>query len=128
MNSKSTLTDNLTGEGGPAALAPADDPAYHRITAQEAKKMIDTEDTILVDVRRENEYRKEHIPGSLLLPNETVDKEALKTLPDRDAVLLVYCRSGQRSRQAAFKLAQMGYRHIYDFGGILDWPYETEKP
>lgn len=128
MNRKSTLTDNLTGEGGPSGLAPADDPAYHKITAQEAKNMIDTAKVILVDVRRENEYKKEHIPGSILLPNETVDKEAFKTLPDQNAVLLVYCRSGQRSKQAALKLEQMGYRHIYDFGGILDWPYETEKP
>lgn len=120
--------DDLTKAAKPEKpVSNADDPAYHRITAQEARDMIGGEGTILVDVRRPEEHLLEHIKGSVLLPNETVIKDAAKVLPDKDAQLLVYCRSGQRSSQASHTLEKLGYRHIYDFGGILDWPYETEK-
>lgn len=96
-----------------------------KIGPEEAKKMLDAGGVILVDVRRADEYITGHIPGALLLPNETILEEAEEKLPDKEAVILIYCRSGNRSAQAAGKLAGLGYRHIYDFGGILDWPYET---
>lgn len=127
MNKNETQGNSARPAGSVEPAFKADEPAYHKITAQEAREMMGTEGTILVDVRSEEEYLPEHIRGSILLPNETVIRDAGKVLPDKDAPILVYCRSGQRSKQAAHKLEKLGYRHIYDFGGILDWPYETEK-
>lgn len=96
------------------------------ITAEEAYKMMQSEDDItIVDVRTESEYAEYHIQNAILIPNETIEKDPPEQLKDKDAVILVYCRSGRRSAQAAKKLAAMGYTHIYDFGGISSWPYET---
>lgn len=100
--------------------------AYHKITAAEAKQMMDAGGVTIVDVRTEEEYGQSHIPGSVLVPNETIGDAPPAQLPDPDAVLLIHCRSGVRSRQAADKLVKLGYTRIYDFGGIVDWPYETE--
>lgn len=100
--------------------------AYHKITAEEAKKMMDEEDVIVVDVRRADEYTVKHIPGAILVPNESIKEEQPKALPDKDAVLLIHCRSGVRSKDASDKLVAMGYKNVYDFGGINDWDYETE--
>lgn len=105
----------------------ADTEAYHRITAEEAKKMIDEGGVIIVDVRRADEYEKKHIPGAVLVPNENIGEEPPELLPDKDAVLLVHCRTGVRSKQASDKLVELGYSNVYDFGGIADWPYETES-
>ena len=100
--------------------------SYNRITAQQAKEKIDSgEDIIIVDVRTQEEYEEAHIPGALLIPNETIGEEKPEQLSDIDAEILIYCRSGNRSAQAAKKLANMGYTNVYDFGGIKDWPYET---
>lgn len=101
--------------------------AYHKITAEEAKERMDTGEAIIVDVRRADEYGQGHVPGAINIPNETIQQERPKQLPDVNAELLIYCRTGVRSKQASDKLAAMGYRNIYDFGGIVDWPYETEK-
>lgn len=101
---------------------------YHSMTPQEAKARMDSGDSVIIlDVRRADEYAHSHIPGAVLLPNESITDTPPASLPDLDAEILVYCRSGRRSREAAEKLAAMGYTAVYDFGGIIDWPYETER-
>ena len=101
--------------------------SYTKITAEEAKELMDTEtDYIILDVRTEEEYNESHIPGALLLPNETIGTDEISELPDKDQLILIYCRSGNRSAQAAEKLVDLEYTNVYDFGGIIDWPYETE--
>ncbi len=101
---------------------------YHKITAEEAKNRMDSDDTIVIlDVRTQEEYEESHIPGAILIPNESIGTEKQEQLPDMDQEILVYCRSGNRSAQAAKKLVEAGYTQIYDFGGIMDWPYETES-
>lgn len=97
---------------------------YRKITPEEAKEMMDTQTVTVVDVRTEEEYRTEHIPGAVLVPNEEISDRALEILTDQDAVILVYCRSGRRSKQAAKALLELGYQNVYDFGGIIDWPYD----
>jgi len=82
---------------------------------------------ILLDVRTEAEFRAQRIPGSILLPVNEVEAKAAAMLPDKNALILVYCRSGNRSRAAATKLISLGYTNVYDFGGIIEWPYATEK-
>ncbi|NLB82059.1 MAG: rhodanese-like domain-containing protein [Clostridiaceae bacterium] len=98
---------------------------YKRITAKEAKARIDSGDNVIIlDVRTKEEYDQEHIPGSILIPNETISDTKPELLPDTDAEILIYCRSGNRSAQAARKLIALGYTNVYDFGGIIDWPYD----
>ena len=101
---------------------------YHKITAEEAKKIIDKEEygTIL-DVRTVEEYNEGHIQNALLLPSNELADKAETTLLDKEQVILVYCRSGRRSEAAAKQLIEMGYTNVYDFGGIIDWPYEIVK-
>lgn len=101
--------------------------AYRKITAAEAKSMMDRGGVTVVDVRRADEYAEKHIPGAVLVPNESIGSEPPALLPDKNAVLLVHCRTGVRSRQASLKLVSLGYTNVYDFGGIVDWPYETES-
>lgn len=99
---------------------------YMNITAEEAKKIMDTEsEYVILDVRTEEEFAQGHIPGAMLIPDYAIREEADKALPDKDALILVYCRSGRRSKNAAETLAELGYTNIREFGGILDWPYET---
>lgn len=102
------------------------DSGYHKISAEEAKKMIDAGGVTIVDVRTEEEYAGAHIPGAVNLPNESIGKELPEALTDQEAVLLIYCRTGVRSKQASDKLSELGYQKLYDMGGIVDWPYETE--
>lgn len=101
--------------------------AYHKITAEEAKEMMDAGGVTIVDVRTAEEYAQKHIPGAILVPNEEIGEEAPKELPDQEAVLLIHCRTGIRSKQASDKLVKLGYKNVYDFGGIVDWPYDTES-
>lgn len=101
---------------------------YKKITAEEAYEMMKTEGVVTVDVRTESEYRAGHIPGAILVTNEEIGDAAPAELPDKDATLLVYCRSGRRSADAAKKLIKLGYKKVYDFGGIIDWPYEVTDP
>ncbi|EDS72163.1 rhodanese-like domain-containing protein [Anaerofustis stercorihominis] len=101
--------------------------AYHKISALEAKEMMEQGNVIILDVRREDEYKGGHIKNSVLVPNETINNMVLKEIPDLDKTILVYCRSGRRSKDASMKLVDIGYKNIYDFGGIIDWPYEIEK-
>lgn len=101
---------------------------YKRITAVEAKGRIDSGDELIIlDVRTQAEYNAEHIPNAILIPNETITDKMPELLPDLDAEILIYCRSGNRSAQAARKLIQIGYTNVYDFGGINNWPYDTVK-
>ena len=99
---------------------------YHKISAKDAKKMMESDFVTVVDVRRSDEFAQGHVPNAILVTNETITK-APKELPDKDATLLIYCRSGRRSREAAMKLIDLGYQNVYDFGGIIDWPYEVVK-
>ncbi len=100
--------------------------AYKQISQEEAKEMMGRDDGhVIVDVRRQDEYDAGHIPGAILIPNESIGCDSPEALPDYDQIILVYCRSGNRSRQAAEKLAAMGYTNIYEFGGINTWTGET---
>jgi len=99
-------------------------PEYRKISAQEAKKMLDANpNAILLDVRTEAEYQQKHIPGAILLPDYEVKSRAADVLPDKGALILVYCHSGGRSAGAAKALVGMGYTGVYDMGGIVNWPY-----
>ena len=96
-----------------------------RISQEEAKEMMTRDDGhVIVDVRRQDEYDAGHIPGAILIPNETIGSDAPKALPDYDQIILVYCRSGNRSKQASEKLASIGYKNVYEFGGINSWTGE----
>ena len=95
---------------------------YTQISQEEARKMMELDDGhIIVDVRRQDEYDEGHIPGAICIPNESIGCDSPEALPDYDQIILIYCRSGRRSKEAAGKLAGMGYTNIYEFGGILDW-------
>lgn len=97
------------------------------ITAEEAKAIMDSEtEYLILDVRTQAEYDEGHIPGAVLIPNTEIEARAEAELPDKDQMLLVYCRSGNRSKKAVDILVKLGYTNIREFGGILDWPYETE--
>ena len=97
------------------------------ITAQEAKEIMDTrEGYVILDTRTQEEYDQGHIPGAVLLPYDEVLQKAETILTDKNQLILVYCRSGRRSKLAANDLVKLGYTNIREFGGIIDWPYETE--
>ena len=101
---------------------------YMNITATEAKEIMDSETGyVILDVRTEEEYAKGHVPGAILIPDYEIETRAEEELPDKDQMLLVYCRSGRRSKLAAEALVELGYTNIYEFGGIIDWPYDVEK-
>ena len=101
--------------------------ALMNITAEEAKKLMDSESGyVILDVRTEQEYAQGHSPGAILIPDYEISEKAESVLTDKDQLILVYCRSGRRSKNAAAQLEEMGYTRIREFGGILDWPYETE--
>jgi rhodanese-related sulfurtransferase len=111
---------------GQDGTTPAE-PGYKKITAREAKDIMDSEDAIILDVRSRDEYEKEHIQNAVLLPNTEIESLSEEMLPDKNATILIYCKSGKKSAEAAEKLAKMGYTKVYDFGGIEDWPYQTVK-
>ena len=99
--------------------------AYRKITAEQAYEMMNTQEVVIVDVRTQSEYDEGHIQNAVLIPNETIGSEPPTNLPDKNAIILVYCRSGRRSEEAARKLVNLGYVSVYDFGGINDWTYDT---
>ncbi len=100
---------------------------YMNITAQEAKRIMDTEEGyVILDVREQDEYDAGHIPGAILIPYTRIEAMAFEMLPDEEQLILVYCRSGRRSKIAAEALVELGYTNIKEFGGIIDWPYEVE--
>ena len=100
---------------------------YLNITAEEAKEIMDTEEGyIILDVRTQDEFDESRIPGAILIPHDEITEKAEDLLTDKDQLILVYCRSGRRSKIAAEALVELGYTNIKEFGGIIDWPYETE--
>jgi len=114
-------SDDLNNDEKPTA-------GYQRITPEQAKEMLDNnEDIILLDVRTEDEFKEKRIPGAILLPDFMITDSASEVLPDKNAIILIYCRSGRRSENAARELIDMGYKNVYDFGGIIDWEFETES-
>ena len=103
------------------------DITYAQISQQEAKRLMDTEeDYVILDVRTQAEYDEKHIPNAVLIPDYEIEEKAESVIPDKDKLILVYCRSGRRSKAASQKLAEMGYTNVKEFGGINDWEYETE--
>ena len=112
----------LTGCGGTTV-----ENTYQQITQEEAKEMMDTQNVIILDVREQNEFDAGHITGAVLLPVGTITKDtAAAVIPELDSIVLVYCRSGNRSKTASKALADLGYSNVYEFGGINTWPYEVE--
>jgi rhodanese-related sulfurtransferase len=100
---------------------------YMNITAQEAKEIMDREEGyVILDTRTQEEYDEGHIPGAILIPHDEILQKAESLLTDKDQLILVYCRSGRRSKLAAEDLQKLGYTNIKEFGGIIDWPYEVE--
>jgi len=101
---------------------------YEQITPQQAKAIMDTEtDYIIIDARTQEEFAEGHIENAILIPEYEIANRAEKELPDKDALILVYCRSGRRSKIASEELVKLGYTNVKEFGGIIDWPYETVK-
>ena len=109
-------TEDMTGKA-----------TYHKISAEEAYEMMASQEVVVVDVRTREEYDSGHIENAVLVPNESIGSEMPEALPDKEATLLIYCRSGRRSKDAAEKLLSLGYQNVYDFGGVIDWPYELVK-
>ena len=106
--------------------AQSEESTYRQINAEEAAALMEKESGyIILDVRTAQEYSEKHIPGAINLPNETIGTEAIPELPDKEQLILVYCRSGNRSKQASEKLVKLGYTNIVEFGGINDWTGET---
>ena len=109
------------GENGKAST-------YEQITAKQAKTIMDTEtDYIIIDARTEEEFTEGHIENAILIPEYEIASRAEKELPDKEQLILVYCRSGRRSKIASEELVKLGYTNVKEFGGIIDWPYETVK-
>lgn len=104
------------------------DAAYRQISQEEAKEMMDGGDAVVLDVREQSEYDEGHIPGAVLLPVGSIDEDtAAAVIPEKSTTVLVYCRSGNRSKTAAAALAELGYTDVCEFGGINTWPYEIEQ-
>lgn len=101
---------------------------YNKISSIEAKEIIDSEEVIILDVRTQQEYNEGHIKDALLIPDYDLEALVESQIEDKDAKILIYCRSGNRSKSAALKLIEMGYKDVYDFGGINTWPYEVVLP
>lgn len=100
---------------------------YRQISMDEAVNMMAQETGyIILDVRRPDEFAAGHIPGAINVPNETIGTDEISQLPDKDQLIMVYCRSGRRSKEASEKLVKLGYTNIVEFGGILDWKGEIE--
>ena len=119
-NEKQSLTMSKEVKNGKKA-------EYKKITSDEAKKMMETQKVIVVDVRTLEEYTEGHIPNAISVPLETIENKAEAKLKNKDDLILVYCRSGRRSREAALKLIEKGYTNVIDFGGIQDWNAEIVK-
>ena len=99
---------------------------YEQITPAEAKEIMDSQDGyVILDVRTQEEFDEAHIDGAILIPDYEIADKAESVLKDKDQLLLVYCRSGRRSKNAASELVTLGYTNVKEFGGIIDWPYET---
>lgn len=114
----------LTGCG----KAAPENNTYRQISQEEAKSMMDAQEVIVLDVREQDEFAAGHIPDAVLLPVGSItEATAAAVIPEQDSVVLVYCRSGNRSKTASAALTELGYSNVYEFGGINTWPYEVEK-
>ena len=103
-------------------------PTYEQITAEQAKTIMDTEkDYVIIDARTEEEFAEGRIENAILIPEYEIKDRAEKELPDKEQLILVYCRSGRRSKIASEELVKLGYTNVKEFGGIIDWPYEIVK-
>ena len=101
---------------------------YEQITAEQAKSIMDTEkDYVIIDARTEEEFADGHIEDAILIPEYEIAERAEKELPDKEQLILVYCRSGRRSKIASEELVKLGYINVKEFGGIIDWPYDIVK-
>ena len=119
------MTLLLTGCAAPAPSSSPEARTYRRITMQEAVEMMEKEENyVILDVRTHEEFAQGHIPGAIVIPNETIGTDEIPQLPEKDQLIMVYCRSGNRSRQASDKLVKLGYTNVVEFGGIIDWPGE----
>lgn len=117
----------LVGCNSPKEEDSTNQNSYEQITQEDAKKLMDTEtDYIILDVRTKEEYEESHIVGAVCVPNETISDTEPVELKDKEQLILVYCRSGNRSKQASEKLVSLGYSNIKEFGGISTWEYEVE--
>ncbi|MDW7738445.1 MAG: rhodanese-like domain-containing protein [Bacillota bacterium] len=117
------MTD-VTNEAEIDPITNSPEAEYIKISAEVAKEMIDSQDVTILDVRTPEEFTAGHIEDALLIPDFEIVEKAEEMLPDKDATILVYCRTGRRSEIASRKLIEMGYTNVYDFGGIVDWLYE----
>ena len=121
----------IGGADGPTSIIIAEKgekTMYEQITPIDAKKIMDSgEEHIILDTREQDEFDEGHIPGAILIPYTEIENKAEEMLPEKDAQILVYCRSGRRSKIAAEALSKLGYTNVKEFGGIIDWPYEVEK-
>ncbi|MGM9974252.1 MAG: rhodanese-like domain-containing protein [Clostridiaceae bacterium] len=109
-------------------IGASSDKSFMTISSEEAKRIMENEENyIILDVRTEEEYKKGHIPEAINIPNEEISIETTNNLTDKDQLILVYCRSGNRSKEASKKLVELGYTNVYDFGGINDWKYDIEQ-
>ena len=116
-NSKNSITEEV-------------EPVYSKISAEEAYEFMKNDDgetnhTVVLDVRTEQEFQDSHIPGAILIPDYEIEETVEQIIEDKETIVLVYCRSGRRSEIAAKDMVKLGYNQVHDFGGIIDWPYET---
>ncbi len=122
MKNDNTTKENITENSTVNSLG------YEQITGEEAKKIMDSETGyIIIDARTVEEFNEGHIENAILIPEYEIGERAEKELPDKNQLILVYCRSGRRSKIAAQALADMGYTNVKEFGGIIDWEYEIVK-
>lgn len=122
---KRILTMALTLMLGLCIFVGCSGDGYETLTAKEAKTMMDTKTNyVIIDVRRDDEFASGHIKNAINLPNETIADVAEEKLPNKDQLILVYCRSGKRSKESCEKLVDLGYTNVKNFGGIIDWPYD----
>ena len=125
---KENTAENITQNGENMSYTKTQD-GYYQISAEEAHKiMVEEVGYVILDVRSESEYNEAHIPDAVLLPDTEIVEKASTVLPDKDKKILVYCRSGRRSKNASAELAAMGYSNVWEFGGINDWPYTVVTP
>ena len=133
LTSCDEVHDNLNSSPAPVITyeettetTQATEAVYRRISAEDAKEIMESiDDYVLLDVRTNEEYNELRIEGAILIPDYELKARAATELPDKHAVILVYCRSGRRSAEAANVMVGLGYTNVYDFGGIIDWPFET---
>lgn len=123
---KNTIEENLpndkTSQEIRTEISMKQVDGYKQISMEEAVLLMEEEnDYIILDVRTPEEYAEKHIPGAINVPNEMIDENEIKELPDKEQMILVYCRSGNRSKQASKKLAALGYNNVIEFGGINEW-------